>query len=69
MVRWLSIVPKTCIASLINQENSEPSDSSDMEKRVIKMFEELNDDAINFQQLYYAERKHILNLDRQRCYK
>ncbi len=58
-----------CIASLIVQENSEPSDSNDMEQKVINMFEELNNDAINFQQLYYAERKHILSLDQQRCYK
>ena len=60
---------ENCIASLIVQEKSEPSDSSDMEQRVISMFEDLNNDAINFQQLYYAERKHILNLDQQRCYK
>ena len=60
---------ENCIASLIVQENSEPSDSNDMEQKVINMFEELNNDAINFQQLYYAERKHILNLDQQRCSK
>ncbi|MBW3041900.1 DNA primase [Prochlorococcus marinus] len=60
---------ENCIASLIVQENSEPSNSSDMEERVIKMFEELNNDAINFQDLYYAERKHILHLDQQRCFK
>jgi len=60
---------ENCIASLIVQENSDPSNSSDMEERVMKMFEELNNDAINFQELYYAERKHILHLDQQRCYK
>ncbi len=60
---------ENCISSLIIQENSDPSDSTDMEKRVIKMFDELNNDAINFQELYYAERKHILYLDQQRCYK
>ena len=60
---------ENCIASLIIQDNSDPSNSSDMEERVIKMFEELNNDAINFQELYYAERKHILHLDQQRCYK
>jgi len=60
---------ENCISSLIIHENSDPSDSTDMEKRVIKMFEELNNDAINFQELYYAERKHILHLDQQRCYK
>ena len=60
---------ENCIASLIVQENSEPSNSLDMEERVIKMFEELNNDAISFQELYYAERQHILHLDQQRCYK
>ena len=58
---------ENCIASLIVKDNSDPSNSSDMEERVIKMFEELNNDAINFQQLYYAERKNILHLDQQRC--
>ena len=60
---------ENCIASLIVEENTQPDDSSDMEEKVINMFEDLNNDAINFQQLYYAERKHILNLDQQRCYK
>ena len=60
---------ENCIASLIVEENNQPDDSSDMEEKVINMFEDLNNDAINFQQLYYAERKHILNLDQQRCYK
>ena len=60
---------ENCIASLIVEENTLPDDSSDMEEKVINMFEDLNNDAINFQQLYYAERKHILNLDQQRCYK
>ena len=71
---WSSQRLKTledCIASLINQENSNPTPthSLDMEELVFTMFQELNNDAINFQQLYYAERKHILSLDQQRCYK
>jgi len=60
---------ENCIASLIVQDNSDPNNSSDMEERVIKMFEELNNDAINFQELYYSERKHIFHLDQQRCCK
>ena len=40
-----------------------------MEERVLRMFEDLNNEAINFQQLYYAEIKHILHLDQQRCFK
>ncbi len=59
---------ENCIASLIVEENSETSNESNMEDRVYKMFEDLNNDAINFQELYYAERKHILHLDQQRCY-
>ena len=31
------------------------------------MFDELNVDALKFQDLYYSERKHILFLDQQRC--
>ena len=60
---------ENCISSLIVKENTDPSSSSDMEEQVIKMFKELNNDALNFQELYYAERKHILHLDQQRCYK
>ncbi len=60
---------ENCIASLVIQDKAEPTNSYDMEQRVISMFEELNNDAINFQQLYYAERKHILHLDQQRCSK
>ena len=60
---------ENCIASLIIQEQADPNNSSDMEQRVVTMFKELNTDAINFQQLYYAERKHILTLDQDRCSK
>jgi len=69
---WSSQRLKTlenCIASLIHQENNHPTNSLDMEERVTTMFQELNNEAINFQQLYYAERKHILHLDQQRCSK
>ena len=38
-----------------------------MELRIEKMFEQLNIEALRFQELYYAERKHILYLDQQRC--
>ena len=31
------------------------------------MFNELNSDALRFQDLYYSERKHIIYLDKQRC--
>ena len=50
---------ENCIASLIIQENSEPSDSSDMEQRVINMFEDLNNDAINFNNFTTPRETHI----------
>ena len=56
-----------CISSLINVEKEEDSESIDMEHKIIQMFNELNSSAINFQELYYSERKHIIHLDKQRC--
>ena len=56
-----------CIADLIEEERIHPDESLDMEKRIDEMFQELNSDALHFQDLYYSERKHILHLDRQRC--
>ncbi len=38
-----------------------------METKIDQMFESLNTEALNFQDLYYTERKHILYLDQQRC--
>ncbi len=58
---------ETCIAALIEQEQQKPEASFEMEKRIEDMFEELNTDALKFQELYYSERKHILFLDKQRC--
>ncbi len=56
-----------CIAALIEEERQQPVESVDMEKRIDEMFDELNGDALRFQELYYSERKHILHLDQQRC--
>ncbi len=56
-----------CIAALVEEEQQQPQESFDMEKRIDKMFNELNSDALHFQNLYYSERKHILHLDQQRC--
>ncbi len=56
-----------CIAALIDQESRGSDGYVDMEARIDIMFEELNSDALHFQELYYTERKHILHLDRQRC--
>ncbi len=56
-----------CISALIEEERNRPDEMSDMESRIDAMFEELNSDALRFQDLYYTERKHISHLDQQRC--
>ncbi|TCD57078.1 DNA primase [Synechococcus sp. BS55D] len=56
-----------CIASLISQVQPESDVAIDMEARIQTMFEELNADALRFQDLYYSERKHLAHLDQQRC--
>ena len=38
-----------------------------MEQRIHTMFEDLNAEALRFQELYYSERRHIQHLDQQRC--
>ncbi len=58
---------ETCISALIEQEQKYPNAKYDMETKIDEMFESLNAEALNFQELYYAERKHILFLDQQRC--
>ena len=58
-----------CIASLIAEEQDQPQALAniDMEQRIQTLFEDLNADALRFQELYYSERKHIAHLDEQRC--
>ena len=58
---------ETCISSLIEQEQKNPNEKYDMEVKIEEMFEKLNVEALKFQDLYYAERKHIDFLDKQRC--
>ena len=38
-----------------------------MEMRIQALFDDLNRDALRYQELYYTERKHISHLDEQRC--
>ena len=60
---------ESCIAVLIDQSNSGSADSEsgiDMEVRIQTLFDDLNSDALRYQELYYSERKHILHLDQQR---
>ena len=57
-----------CIAVLIDQERDQTStEVMDMEQRIQSMFEDLNAEALRFQELYYSERRHIQHLDQQRC--
>ncbi len=56
-----------CIAALLDEELNSSKEFVDMEVRIEAMFEELNSDALKFQELYYTERKHIHYLDQQRC--
>tara|TARA_Y100001968_G_scaffold333713_1_gene398616 strand:+ start:6607 stop:8640 length:2034 start_codon:yes stop_codon:yes gene_type:complete len=56
-----------CIASLIQKEETKELDSLEAEEQINSMFKQLNNDALNFQELYYTERKHIDYLDKQRC--
>ena len=58
---------ENCIADLIQEERHQPSEVIDMEDRIDKMFQDLNSDALHFQELYYTERKHLVHLDQQRC--
>ncbi|KGG15070.1 MULTISPECIES: DNA primase [unclassified Prochlorococcus] len=58
---------ETCISALIEQEQNHPDEKYDMEYKIEKMFDKLNIQALNFQELYYSERKHIHYLDKQRC--
>ena len=56
-----------CILLLIEKDIEGKDDSFDMESKIIEMFEDLNSSALNFQNLYYSERKNISHLDQQRC--
>ena len=64
---WSSQRLKTlenCISILIDNSSVESSDSN---IEIDDVFNNLNSDAIKFQELYYLERQHINFLDKQRC--
>ena len=64
-----------CIARLLQPD--EPASQTpaaglqpvarDMEARIEALFTELNADALQFQELYYGERRYLQQLDAQRC--
>ncbi len=58
---------ESCIAVLIDQDASSEQNNVDMELRIQALFDDLNRDALRYQELYYTERKHIGHLDQQRC--
>nr|WP_115093748.1 DNA primase [Synechococcus sp. UW106] len=58
---------EACIAVLIDQDFSSDQSNVDMELRIQALFDDLNRDALRYQELYYTERKHIGHLDQQRC--
>ena len=55
---------EACIAILIEKASSNTSNSK---IEIDELFQDLNSDAIKFQELYYSERQHINYLDKQRC--
>ncbi len=64
---WSSQRLKTlenCISILIDCNSSQLSDSY---TEIEDLFNDLNSDALKFQNLYYLERNHIISLDKQRC--
>ena len=56
---------EACIAVLISEQQDDHQ-PVDMEARIQTLFDDLNRDALRYQELYYTERKHIQHLDQQR---
>jgi DNA primase len=65
-----------CIARLLQAEATPPQPFEpaadpllchDMEGRIDDLFQQLNGEALRFQEAYYRERRHLFALDRQRC--
>ncbi len=58
-----------CLARLLESENTAASPSTageDMEARLQGLFDDLNRDALRLQAEYYAERRHLEDLDQHR---
>jgi DNA primase len=56
-----------CISLLLEADRIQPANNGDGEQRIDLLFNELNADAIRFQELYYNERRYLTELDAQRC--
>jgi DNA primase len=58
-----------CLGQLLESDtppSSAPTPAMDMEARLQQLFEELNHDALRLQADYYAERRHLQDLDQHR---
>ncbi|MEB3317384.1 MAG: DNA primase [Cyanobacteriota bacterium] len=59
-----------CLARLLEEEEDEPAGDAvpavDMEARLQELFDHLNQDALRLQAEYYAERRHLRDLDQHR---
>jgi DNA primase len=53
-----------CMTLLLAEDFGDVIDPSD---RIEQLYEELNQEALHFQKLFYDERQYLQNLDRQRC--
>lgn len=53
-----------CMILLLAEDFGDSLDPSD---RIEQLYEELNQEALHFQKLFYDERQYLQNLDRQRC--
>ena len=56
-----------CIALLLESDRDNGGPDEDGESRIETLFQQLNADALRFQELYYAERKYLTELDQRRC--
>ncbi len=57
-----------CLARLLEDDTPPTSSPAvDMDLRLRELFEVLNRDALRLQAEYYAERRHLLELDQHRC--
>ncbi len=58
-----------CLARLLEEEDGPsdaPTPAADMETRLQQLFDALNQDALRLQAEYYAERRHLRDLDQHR---
>ena len=52
---------------LLESDQAGGGSDQDGETRIEALFQQLNADALRFQELYYTERKYLQELDQRRC--